>query len=251
MALPEKGRFEAERFYVVIRFHTRWTLLNEVLCDPQSIDFTGPDMKIAIFALGIALFSGYVNASNELVMYEGTVIEARKGDASIKVTAGKGFDRTYEWGRCKLNSNMIARKERWFGSLGIYDPALSFGFSFGGCSGITRTVVDEGQIHFDDLQFARTWIEHYSKSFNTVWTNTGLLFSWNISPDRKQLNVNVWMVCINGRRPTHLAGATDAALEVLPNPKGESLHECAQVGKNVIDQTRSQFEDEWKRYPME
>ncbi|UCV26830.1 hypothetical protein [Ferribacterium limneticum] len=204
-------------------------------------------MKTAISAVVAVLLTTNAYAVTELVMQEGATIEARKGNRSVIVTAGKGFDRTYEWDRCKLKSDMGARKQRWYGSMGIYDAAPSSGLSIGGCSGISRTVVEEGQIHFDDLQFAKKWIERRPKSYKTVWTNDGLLVSWNVVPGRRQLNVDVWLMCINGKRPKQLDGANDSTVTVLPTSTGKSIHECAQVGQDVIDQTRSQLEEDWKK----
>jgi hypothetical protein len=180
-------------------------------------------------------------------MREGATIEARKENTSVIVTSGKGLDRTYEWDACQLKSDMVPRKQRWYGSMGIYDAAPSFGLPTRGCSGVFRTVVEEGQIHFNDLQFAQKWIERRPKSYNTVWTNDGLLISWNIVPGRRQLSVDVWLMCINGKRPKLLVGANDSAVTVSPTSTGKSIHECAQVGQDVINQTRSQFEEEWKK----
>jgi hypothetical protein len=204
-------------------------------------------MRTISIAIVAVLLSTCANAGTELVMREGVTIEARKDNASVRITSGKGFDRTYEWDRCKLKSDMGARKQRWYGNMGIYDPAPSFGVSFGGCSGISRTVVQEGQIHFDDMLFAQKWLERRPKSYKTVWTNDGLLVSWNIAPGRQQLNVDVWLMCINGKRPKQLVGALDSAISVLPNSTEKSIHECAPVDKDVIDQTRAQLEEDWKK----
>jgi hypothetical protein len=204
-------------------------------------------MRTVISVVVAVLLPTSAYAGTELVMREGVTIEARTENTSVMVTAGKGFDRTYEWDRCKLKSDMVARKQRWFGSMGIYDAAPSFGLSTGGCSGISRTVVEEGQIHFDDLQFALKWIERRPKSYKTVWTNDGLIVSWNIVPGRRQLNVDVWLMCINGKRPKQLVGSNDSAITVSPSSTGKSIYECAQVGQDVIDQTRSQLEEDWKK----
>lgn len=209
--------------------------------------FIGRLMRTVISVVLAALLPISAYAGAELVMREGATIEARKENASVMVTSGKGFERTYEWERCKLKSDMVARKKRWYGSMGIYDAAPSFGLSTGGCSGISRTVVGEGQIHFDDLQFAQKWIERHPKSYKTVWTNDGLLVSWNIVPGRQQLSVDVWLMCINGKRPKLLAGSNDSAITVSPSSTGKSIYECAQVGQDVIDQTRSQLEEDWKK----
>ncbi len=92
-------------------------------------------ITVTVFVVAALLSTTRAYGGTELVMREGVTIEARKDNTSVKVTSGKGFDRTYEWGRCKLKSNMGARKQRWYGSMGIYDAAPSFGFSFGGCDG--------------------------------------------------------------------------------------------------------------------
>ena len=204
-------------------------------------------MRAVISVVVAVLLPTSTYAGTELVMREGATIEARKENTSVTVTSGKGFDRTYEWERCKLESDMVARKQRWYGSMGIYDAAPSFGLSTRGCSGISRTVVEEGQIHFDDLQFAQKWIERRPKSYKTVWTNDGLLVSWNIVPGRRQLNVDVWLMCINGKRPKQLVGSNDSAVTVSPTSTGNSIHDCVQVGQDVIDQTRSQLEEDWKK----
>lgn len=204
-------------------------------------------MRTVVFVVVATLLTTCAYAGTEIVMREGMTIEARKENTSVTVIAGKGFDRTYAWNGCKLKSSMGARKQRWFGSMGIYDPAPSFGLSIGGCSGISRTVVGEGQIHFDDMQFVLKWIERRPKSHKTVWTNDGLLVSWNIIPGRQQLNVDIWLMCVNGKRPKQLVGANDSAVTISPTSTGISIHECAQVGQDVIDQTRAQLEDDWRK----
>lgn len=207
--------------------------------------------KLLSFLLFLSIFlSNCLYGSTELVMYEGVTIEASKGSSSVKVIAGKGLDRTYKWSDCELESDMIARKKRWYGSLGIYDPAPSFFpfLSLGSCQGINRTVVEEGQIHFDNLQFAHKWIERQLlRNIETVWTNDGLFVSWHIVPGRAQLNVDLYLICINGKRPIHLDGAIDSSIIVSQNKSGQSIQECVPVGQDVIDQTRTQLEEDWKK----
>lgn len=101
-------------------------------------------------ALFFFALSSSVQAAPELVMPKGSSIVASMGGDTVKIVAGYGFDRSYEFDGCTLNSKMHARSGRWFGALGIYDPA---GPSFfrRECKGISRTVVEEAQIHFDVL----------------------------------------------------------------------------------------------------
>lgn len=206
-----------------------------------------------LLALLVVTQLSFAQVRPELVMREGTRIEASHDGSTITVTAGKEIDRIYESGGCKLKSNMNARTSRWFGSLGIYDPAGSVGWSLftpAACNGISRTVVGEGQIHFDDMQFVYEWIRRqqrgYGKTGNTVWTNDGLLVAWNTVPGRAQLNADVLQICINGKRPKNLEGATDSAIKIAFSSV-HPLHECVLVGKDVIEQSRKQMEDDWKK----
>lgn len=210
-------------------------------------------IKIWYFALICATQLSFAQVAPELVMREGMRIEASQDGSSISVTAGKGFDRLYEFNGCKLRSNMHARGGRWFGANGIYDAAGSSGWSFftpAACNGITRTVVEEAQIHFDDTQFAYEWLRRQQRGMGqdgkTVWTNDGLLVAWNTVPGRVQLNVDVYLMCINGRRPTHLDGATDSAIKLVAN-LGQPIHQCALVGKDDINQGRKQMEEDWAK----
>jgi len=136
---------------------------------------------------------------------------------------------------------MMARSTRWYGALGIYDPAgrgplgLLFGKLFG-CNGISRTVVEEAQVHFTKNSAAERWIELQSKlPFETVWSNDGLLVQWGVSPSRQQLNVSVWQLCVAGLKPTQLRGASNEAIQVVRLAgEGELRHECASVGTEAM-----------------
>lgn len=175
-------------------------------------------------------------AEPELVLQEDVRLTATTASGTVGVIAGQGLARTYEWNGCSLESSMMARSERWYGARGIYDPAdrgpvgLLFGKLFG-CNGISRTVVEEAQIHFTKRSTAERWIEHQAGSlFESVWSNDGLLIVWGVSPNRQQLSVYVWQVCIGGLKPNQLHGARDEAIQLARvTGKGELRHECATV----------------------
>ena len=40
-----------------------------------------------------------------------------------------------------------------------------------------------------------------------VWTDDGLVVGWMIVPLRKQLNVDVWQVYVNGKKPERMPGS--------------------------------------------
>jgi hypothetical protein len=187
------------------------------------------------------------DAEPELVLYDGSVIEARNAGSSVSITAGANLVRTFAWKGCSLESHPSPRRSRWFGSMGVYDPAAYLGGPITKqCDGIFRTVTQEGQIHFDDEEFLREWLRRLPTR-PTVLTNSGLVVSWDFVPSRRQLNVDLWLVCLNGKPATWLAESSDSSVTVKPSGDGRTLHKCVSVGPEVAVQTRKQYEDFWKQ----
>ncbi|MEE9914152.1 MAG: hypothetical protein K4571_20755 [Deltaproteobacteria bacterium] len=207
----------------------------------------------SLFISTLAFFCVMDSAcATELVLREGTNLTAKTSLGNISILAGHGLDRTYKWDNCSLKADMGARRSRWYGSLGIYDPAPSFGILSSifpwwfSCNGISRTVVEEGQIHFADRRAAEHWIENYSKIQTAVWSTDGLLVQWGLDPGREQLNVSVWQICISGQRPIELLGAKNDAFEIVPNDHSISdRYECALVDNDVILETQQVWQKWW------
>jgi hypothetical protein len=202
-------------------------------------------VRLAVFSISVAGAALAGATTPELVLQEGVRLRATTPSGTVSVTAGPGFERTYEWNGCSLKSSMMARSARWYGALGIYDPAGTgpAGLLFGkilGCKGISRTVVEEAQIHFATRSAAERWIDHRSGlPFETVWTNDGVLLQWGVSPSRQQLNVDVWQVCVAGSRSTQLRGARDEAIQVeRVAGDGKLRHECASVDSEAMPALR-------------
>ena len=195
----------------------------------------------ALICTSILISPMALAAEPELVLQEDVRLSATTASGTLRVIAGEGLARTYEWNGCSLESSMMARYERWYGARGIYDPAdrgpvgLLFGKLFG-CNGISRTVVEEAQIHFTKRSTAEWWIERQAGSlFESVWSNDGLLVVWGVSPNRQQLSVYVWQVCIAGLKPNQLRGARDEAIQLARVAgDGELRHECASVGTEAL-----------------
>jgi hypothetical protein len=206
-------------------------------------------IAIAVLYYAAAAY-GQTSASPELVLSNGARLEARTSSSNIAVIAGVGIKRRYEWDHCGLDADMSARKERWLGSMGIYDPAgRLFVNPFAGCRGISRTVVQEGQIHFADEGDANAWISHYRRSFDSVvWTHDGLLVAWDVRPERNQLGVDVYQICIRGQRPLQLTGALDDAVRVShPSGPNAARLPCVQVADSVLVETKKAWSDLWRQ----
>lgn len=189
-------------------------------------------------------------AEPELVLREGVRLTATTSLGVISVVAGAGVARTYKWDGCSLAASMEVRPNRWFGSLGIYDPAPSLGWPFTIfriCKGVSRTVVEEGQLHFADVSAAEEWIRRYVKIAPAVWSNDGLLVQWSVKPEREQLNVEVWQICVSNQYPKQLAGATDAMLQISRlSGVGPTRRECAVVKNDVVLETQKVWDEFWK-----
>ena len=170
----------------------------------------------------------------ELVMRPGTVIDASAGGRGMQVTAVDSLNRKYQWNNCTLESHPCVRDKRWYGMFGLYDPAPESFHWNKGCEGITRPVIQEGQIHFKTQALAEWWVREYSPHPDTtVWTNDGLLVRFAVVPERYQLNVDVVRICVDGQSPKAFGGARNEGIRVT----GPGLFECAKVSDDVMKET--------------
>ena len=146
----------------------------------------------------------------ELVMAEGDRITATTSAGTVEILAGKWLQRTYTWEGASREANLWPRTERWYGSMGAYFPGP--GRHWKDHHGIRRGVLGEGQQHFKGQAEALAWLKEQSGYYPTVYSNQGLVVSFDKVPEREQLNVVVSQILINSKRPTRLPGASDAKL---------------------------------------
>lgn len=154
---------------------------------------------------------GPIPAINEVVMAPGSSITAETKTGQITIKAGKGVMRSYTWEGATRVVDMWPRKQRWQnGSLGIYFPGP--GDHWKEHNGITRLVGEEARLNFPSAAAAQAWLKTLSSAGTTVYRNDGLVVTFDKNLSRKQLNVDVWQIMINGRKPTNLAGADDSKI---------------------------------------
>src|ERR1041384_5238981 len=110
-----------------------------------------------------------------------------------------------------LDAQLWPRWERWNGSLGAYYPGV--GEHWRGNHGITRGVLEEGQQHFHSIEDVLKWLHLQQMQYaNCVYSDDGLVVCWERVLVRKQLNVNVWQIYIEGNKPTKLEGSNNKML---------------------------------------
>lgn len=203
----------------------------------------------AIVALGALLSLSRAVAAPELVLQEDAHLSAQFGSNTVTVTADKGLGRTFSWNECAFSPRMILRPTRWFGSLGIYNPGIEEAKSPArgkSCNGITRAVVQEGQLHFVDSAAAERWLTRYSRSRPTAWSSDGLVMQWAVVPRRQQFNVDLWQLCVGG----HAVGLSGAKSQ-LGSPtrdagSGPARRECATVEADVVTRTEETWAKLWR-----
>ena len=146
-----------------------------------------------------------VPKENEIVMTEGMKITATNSWGTMTITAGKGLERSYTWEGATRSVIMIPRKERWYGSLGIYSPGAD---TWKEHNGITRGVLEEAQLHYESVDRAIKFLKHPSRLNDAVYTDDGLVVYWSkTSGGGGTLSVEVWQIYINGEKPTRLPGS--------------------------------------------
>lgn len=152
----------------------------------------------------------------EIVLEEGQKLIIKGARIALEVQAGPKFARTYTWadGQCQRFVELWPRTERWYGSLGLYYPGP--GDHWKNCKGITRGVLEEGQMHFDSREKALAWIQERTAecrpsaewTCETLFSNDGLFVSMNMIPSRRQLSVSVFQLDIQGKKPEALPGSS-------------------------------------------
>lgn len=154
---------------------------------------------------------------NEIVMSPGMFITAMTSEGTIRIDAGKGLERSYTWEGATRSLEMLPRHERWYGSLGLYCPGP--GEHWKEHNGITRAVVEEGQQHFSSEEQALAWLVRRTW-MSYVWRSDGLVVGWGKTLERRQLNVEVWQITINGQKPTKLTGSQDEKILLTSGVRG-------------------------------
>ena len=169
----------------------------------------------------------------EAVLSPGMRIEGTNPNGTVAITAGNGTARTYSGDGWQVSKRLIARHERWDGSLGLYGPADS-------SSPYGRTLVEEGRLHFSTVDEALRWLEVGSLHAKPVFRNDGLVFCYDVpipqgASHGAVRSIAVWQIYIDGTRPTSMPGADDGAIKVSGGSVAENSEpHPAPVGYAVL-----------------
>lgn len=147
-------------------------------------------------------YSPINNNSYDTVMIAEETLEIRNKTGSLTVSAGNELLRIYSWEGASRSLTMLPRHKQWFGSKGIYYPGP--GEHWEDHNGVSRAVVEEGVLSFDDISEFKKWLKHeYQSYLDYVFLDDGRIGGWYIVRERKQLDCSVWKVNIAGESLSH------------------------------------------------
>ncbi len=154
---------------------------------------------------------GRLPATCEVVMSPGMKITATTSVGTIAVTAADELTRSYTWDGATRAVEMQPQKSRYFGSLGLFFDGATVHWREH--HGIARCSTEEGQQDFKTVEEVMKWIKEPER-MSPVYRNDGLMVGWYKDLPRKMLDVHVWQILINGKKPTRLPGSQDDKIVV-------------------------------------
>lgn len=147
-------------------------------------------------------------------MSPGDSITAVTRSGTITIRADDSLKRTYSWEGASRSARLWPRKARWYGGLGAYYPGP--GSHWASVNGVTRGVLEEGQMHFATLYEALKWLNMpWHKTAGAVYNDSGLFVLFLKSPGREQISVDVFQVYIGGRKPNGIPGSQNGAIRAM------------------------------------
>ena len=163
-----------------------------------------------------SVYSSQTEWPKETVLTPGSKISLINNNGTMTITYLSPVKRRYSWNGGTKVLTMLSRKEKWYGSLGIYSQE-AWPFCFLGGNRDSRILAEEATLNFISVQEFLAWHngEWNRDRINIVYNNSGLAGGWCISPSRNQINVDIWQILINGKIPKHLPGANDSAIKLI------------------------------------
>ena len=166
-------------------------------------------MSLRIFGISVVVLLGlltykvfYGNKKmlpfTENVLANGITITAYTPTEKLVIEGKKGTRRAFKGKGWSTTANLTPRPTRWYGSLGLYDPADSY-------TQDGRLMVDEGRQFFSNEDEVLHYICHFKSLFNTViYNNSGLIIAYDITSLKNGGAVrDIYMASLHSWRKTY------------------------------------------------
>lgn len=146
-----------------------------------------------------------IPADNVAVLSDGNQIVAETAAGGMKIEAGPGLRRVFDWDGLRRGVVTHPRTESFAGgeTKGItFDGKPSV---WADANGIDELKYEEGRRHFDKVDDAMIWMQIRRLYF--TYTNQGLVLGWR--REGNTLHVELWQFYIDGNKPISLPDAHD------------------------------------------
>ncbi|MES1954925.1 SH3 domain-containing protein [Salinisphaera hydrothermalis] len=154
--------------------------------------------------------AGDVPSTNKAVLQPGTQVVADTAEGHIKIEAGPGLRRVFDWDGMRRGVITKPREKRFAGesAKGLYFDGTPKVWK--PAHGISKLRYEEGYRNFENIDDAMIWMQ--IRRLYYTYNNDGLVVGWKRKGDT--LQVEVWQFTIDGQKPTS-----------LPDSKGTQIAE--------------------------
>ena len=161
------------------------------------------------------------------VLPDGSQLVVRLPDFELTILSGGGCLRHYTWDGATRSVYLERRRKPWGRKTGLYWPGP--GYHWRPHGKVSRGVLNESFVEFESVETALNWLRaggsddpSYGpflpnvpvrpQGTSYVYRDDGLAVGIALRPSRRQLNVNVWQILIDGEKPSSLPGSTNDAI---------------------------------------
>ena len=180
--------------------------------------------QIGFCLLAVFLSCNHLHAKETLVvpgavLEPGQSIEATNKFGTVKISYIAPLKRKFEWDGQSRVLKMIRGQEDNPEPTGIahpeahgmYNPADVWFFSFYD----TRLVVGEYTYNFHNIKDIYSFLYEGSAVSDWVYTSDGLVVGYGYPPSKEAVNIDVYQLLLNGKKPTNLRGARNNQIKLI------------------------------------
>jgi hypothetical protein len=166
---------------------------------------------ILLICIALSQTKGNNEIVNGAVLRSGQSLIATNKNGSVKISYLSPIKRKYEWDGKTRIVKMIQMQPITPGVTGLYEPADFWGVN----PFLIRLVTVEATHEFETLDQIYAFLRQSSLIMDWVYTSDGLVVGYGKCPARQQINIYVWQLLINGKKPSCLKGANPKAIQLI------------------------------------
>ncbi|MGN8159203.1 SH3 domain-containing protein [Salinisphaera sp. RV14] len=185
--------------------------------------------------------AGDVPSVNKAVLKPGTQVVADTAEGHIKIEAGPGLRRVFDWDGLRRGVIAKPRQKRFAGesAKGLYFDGTPKVWK--PAHGISKLRYEEGYRNFENMDDAMIWMQ--IRRLYYTYNDNGLVVGWKRKGDT--LQVEVWQFTIDGKKPTTMPKAQSTRIAEGPlkvKPQKMSPHLVFADGHTEPYNTRTASE---------